>query len=443
MIRHLYLFLLLIVSVSPVVHAQSFDRPKLDSFFNALSANERTMGSFTLAKNDKVLFTRTVGYERVDGDKKIPATALTRYRIGSITKMFTATLIFQLVEAKKLSLATPLSTYFPQVPNAAQITIGNLLSHRSGIYNITDDPTYVEWHNKVHTKAEMLKIIAATKPSFPPDSTSGYSNSNYILLGYIVEAVAKKPYGKMLKEKITDKIGLKNTYYGTDKKDPHEALSYMYDEKWEQERVTDMSIPGGAGAIISDSKDLASFITQLFAGKLVSKESLEQMKTIRDGYGMGIFTFPFNDKKFYGHTGGIDAFVSVAGYNPQDSVAFVYCSNGTRYSRNDISIGVLSIYYNRPFTIPSFKTIKLKSEDLDKYLGFYENTQLHFAITITKDEDVLKAQATGQNAFPLEAVSENRFSFDGAGVVIDFKPGTSLVLTQNGRQMVFQKATDK
>jgi CubicO group peptidase (beta-lactamase class C family) len=134
-----------------------------------------------------------------------------------------------------------------------------------------------------------------------------------------------------------------------------------------------MSIPGGAGAIVSTPTDLVKFIEALFSLKLVSNTSLSQMKTLTDGFGMGMFQIPFYEKRAYGHNGGIDGFASNLAYFPEEGLAIAYCTNGQAYPMNNILIGVLSIYFNKPYPIPTFNTtpVSLKTEDLDKYLGVY------------------------------------------------------------------------
>jgi hypothetical protein len=201
-----------------------------------------------------------------------------------------------------------------------------------------------------------------------------------------------------------------------------------------------MSIPHGAGAIVSTPSDLVKFIYALFTNKLISQQSLNKMKTITDGYGMGIFQYPFETKKAYGHTGGIDGFASLLAFLPDDSLAIAYCSNGTVYSINDIIIGGLSIYYNKPYPLPVFATISLKTEELDKYLGVYSSAQIPLKITITKNNTTLIGQAIGQPSFPLECTALNLFKFDPSGVVIEFNPDKNeFTLKQGGQTFLFTK----
>src|SRR5687767_1575888 len=123
--------LTLLLLFSLTVTSQTFNKARMDSFFRVLSDNNRAMGSVAFAKNGKIVYTNAIGYASVDGNNKIPATVNTKYRIGSITKMFTGVIIFQLIEEKKLTLETTIDKFFPSVPNATKINIGHLLSHRS------------------------------------------------------------------------------------------------------------------------------------------------------------------------------------------------------------------------------------------------------------------------------------------------------------------------
>lgn len=346
-------------------------------------------------------------------------------------------MIFQLVEDGKLKLTDTLDKFYPDIPNAKKITIANLLSHRSGLHDFTGDADFPTWLAKPKTQSEMLAVIAKGKPDFEPDAKQVYSNPNYVLLGYIVEKASGKSYQAALKEKITARIGLSNTYLGgkTNAAD-NESFSYDYIGNWNLSSETDMSIPGGAGALVSTPTDLTKFIEALFNLKLVSETSLNQMKT----NSMGMFPYPLGDKKLYGHTGGIDGFNSMLVYLPEEKLSVAYVSNGTVYPINDIMLGVFRIYQNKPFIIPTFEAIAVKSEDLDKYTGVYSSAEMPLKITVTKENGALFAQATGQSAFPLEATAKDKFKFDPAGVVMEFDTEKSqMILMQGGGKYLFTK----
>ncbi len=419
--------------------AQTFDKEKLDNYLEALEANDKFMGSVAIAKNGEVIYTKATGFADVESKKKPDAN--TKYRIGSISKTFTATLVLKAVEENKLSLDQTIHKYFPLVTNAKKITISNLLNHRSGIHNFTNDDIYLEYNTKPKTEADMVAIIAEAGSDFEPDSKAEYSNSNYVLLSYILQKVYDQSYSDILDEKIIKPANLKNTKFGG-KIDlsKNECNSYEYVSSWEKQPETDMSVPMGAGAIISTPSDLTQFAFTLFSRKIISAESVKTMTTIKDGYGMGLFTMPFGDKTSYGHTGGIDGFSSIFGYFEDDKVAFAITSNGNNYNHNNVSIAVLSAVFNEPYEIPLFKSIEVSSADLDKYLGVYSSPQIPLKVTITKSENTLVAQATGQPSFPLQATAEHQFSFDKAGVVLDFNPeAKQMTLNQGGGSYVMTR----
>ena len=441
MSKKIILSCVLIATATTSTFAQAFNKPKMDSLMNAISSNNKGMGSVAIMKGGKILYTRAIGYKDISGDNKLAADYATKYRIGSISKVFTSVIIFQLIEEHKLTLDTKLSVFYPKVPNAKLITVSDLLSHRSGIYNFTNNSEYLLWNATPHTREQMLDIIIKGGSVFKPGTKADYSNSNFVLLGYIIEKLTGHTYKEELATRITTKIGLNNTYFGS-KADPakNEAHSYVMNTKWEQESETDMSIPGGAGAIVSTPSDLDLFITSLFEGKLLSKKSLDEMTTIKDGYGRGIFQIPFGSKKGYGHTGGIDGFSSSLGYFPDDSLAVAYIGNGQVMPVNDIMIGALSIYYNVPYKVPTFKTFDVAEATLKQYAGVYTSAQLPLKITITLKGKTLYAQATGQNEFPLDAANETTFEFAQAGIVMVFNAATnSMQLKQGGGAYDFTK----
>ena len=422
----LLLFLSFISCLSPAQELSGKQEPayqmKADSLLKYLFENNKVMASVTIAKAGKVVYERAVGYSHLSGKEKKYSTVGTKYRIGSVTKMFTSVMIFQLIYEKKLSLDDALSKFFPGIPNADKITIGNLLNHHSGLYNFTNDSTYPNWDTLPKTEQQMLGLFKNQKPDFQPGEKAEYSNTNYVLLGYIIEKITGDSYANELEKRIVNKIGLNNTYYGhkTDAGN-NEASSYTFsNNKWVQSKETDMSIPGGAGAIVSTPCDLTKFIYALFTGKLISSESLKEMTKIQDNFGMGIFQVSFYDMHGFGHTGGIDGFASNLVYFPGDSTAIAFCTNGMNYNMNEILIGILSSYYDRSYTFPSFKTINIPLKELSKYEGVYSSVVLNLKVTIRRKENILTAQATNQSNFPLSAVSETQFKFDPAGITIDF-----------------------
>lgn len=441
MIKVVLVFFLVLAFFHSVFN-QNLDKARLDELFDRLAQKNKAMGSLTVARDGKVLYSRAVGYSMINGAEKKPASAQTRYRVGSVTKVFTAAMIFQLVEEKKLKLTDTLDKFFPQIPNAGTITISQLLAHRSGIRDLTRDPDFRSWKANAKTRDEMVAIIAKGTPDFQPGEKYAYSNSGYVLLGYIVEKAGGRPYSVALKERITSKVGLKDTYLGTGKTETgkNESLSYRYLRDWEPLPETDLSIPGGGGAVISTSADLTRFIQALFDLKLVSRESLDQMRTINDGYGYGIEAIPLGGNTLYGHTGRIDDFYSIVAYLPEEKLAIAYTSNGVIYSANNIASGVLAIAQNKPFQIPAFETVAVRPEVLEKYTGVYSSPDAPVKFKITRDNAALLIQREGQSTLLLEATAENKFKLETSGVELEFDAAKDQMTYKVGaREVVFTK----
>ena len=419
--------------------SQDFDGKKLDSYFDALEKNNKFMGSVALSKKGSIIYTKQVGY--LDVAAKIKPDSCTKYRVGSISKTFTAVLVFKAIEEKRLTLTDKLDKYFPAILNASKITIGNLLNHRSGIRSFTAAADYLAWNTQKKSEKELVDIIVKGGSDFEPDSKAEYSNSNFVLLSFILQNIYQMSYAQLLTEKIAEPIGLKNTYFGkaTNPKD-NESFSYSFSGTWTKEAETDASIPMGAGAVVSSPSDLVKFADALFKAKLVSNQSLELMKTIKDDYGLGLFRVPFGNKFGYGHNGAIDGFSSVMYHFADEDVVVAMVSNGSNYDNNQISIALLSSVYNKSYEVPSFSAYQVTNEDLDSYVGVYASPQMPLKITISKNNNALVAQATGQSAFALEATQKDTFRFDQAGIVLEFNPATkSMVLKQGGKTFNFVK----
>jgi CubicO group peptidase (beta-lactamase class C family) len=438
---------LLTLALVTAGYAQTLDKAKLDQFFDRLAEKNKAMGSLVIAKDGNVLYTRAIGYSQINGTEKKPLTAANRYRIASITKMFTAAMILQLVEAGKVKLTDTLDKFFPQIPNAKKITIVQILSHRSGIPNVRRDQNSQGNVNTTPiTKDEMLALIAKAAPDFEPDVKQSYSNSGFFVLGLIVEKLTAKSYEAALEERITSRIGLKDTDAATGDIDVNnnESLAYThFAGAWKQVAEIHSSILFGGGAIVSTPNDLAKFIQALFDGKIVSKESLDQMKTPRagDGLGIGMEPFTFAGKTFYGHSGGGDNYGAWLAYLPEEKLALAYTTNAKVYPVESILRGVVDIYYNKPFQIPALESLAISPEVLDKYVGVYSSPETPMKWTITREGGTLFFQPPGaQSAVPLEATAQDKFQIQGAAVFeFDAAKNQMIIKRRGGQERVLTK----
>jgi len=361
-------FLAIALSIFGLMSAQNSDHTKsIDSLINSFQQNNAFSGSVLLQKDGETVYKGEFNKFGDNSDK---------YRVGSITKIFTAVITFQLIEEGKLTLDTKLDKYYPDIRNADKITIGNLLNHTSGIYNYLEWNDYYVSKQKKFTKKEMLDLVTQGKPDFKPGDDCRYSNSNYLLLGYIIEDITGKPYAENLNVRIIDKIGLQNTYCEPDENQyPKRNASYSFDgEEWTKETETHPSFTFAAGAVVSTAEDLSKLMDNLLKGKLVSGTSLAQMgQANQKAIGYGLFLTPFYDKTGYGHSGNIDEFHSFTGYFPNDRLSVSILSNGGNVELNEIVLGVVSKYYDKAYQNPDFSIYKSKTAPQTKiYSGVYK-----------------------------------------------------------------------
>lgn len=432
---------------------------RMDSLLNYLHENNKFMGSLTIREGENVVFNKAYGF--ADVEKNIKADRLTRYKIGSISKTFTAVMVMQLIEEKKMTLQTKLNRFYPKIQNAEKISIYDLLHHRTGIVDyVNQDASFHASLDKKHSKEDILKVITSFKSNFEPGSKYEYSNSNFFILGCIIEKLTKKSYAENLQNRIvkkaelgtyenktemtakgavTNKVFVPTTYYVEDATNTanKESYSYYFDgTNWVKSLENHNSIPFASGGITSTPADLTKFIHALFNGKLLNASSLEQMKEIKEGYGKALIQFPFGERRFYGHGGKIEEFSSMLGYYPTEKLSFSLISNGNNFVQNDIIIGILSIYYKMPFPFPKF--MKMDKAELAKFTGTYASKELPIKITVSEKNGELFAQATGQSAFPLTFKEERTFVFAPAGIEMVFGDN-AFVLIQGGMKFNFTK----
>jgi D-alanyl-D-alanine carboxypeptidase len=425
--------------VSALAFSQQNIKQKLGNYIDSLYAHHKVSGSFAIAENGNFTFQKAVGF--ADAEKNSKANINTQYRVGSVTKIFTAVLMMKAVEEKKISLDQKLSEFITDIPNGEKITLEQLLQHRSGIHNLTDEPEFWQYYTTPKTSIELIGIIKKYKSDFEPGSKHDYSNSNYILLGIILEKIYKTSYADLLEAKITKPLRLKLTKIGgTIDSSKNQAKSFYFENgKYIAVPESDMSIPIGAGNIVSTPMELIKFIQALENGKFVTKESLSKMKSFVDDYGYGLVHFPYEKTFGYGHTGGIDNFRTALFYFPELKVAVAYVANQTTIDTNEIFDKMIDVTQGKDFKMPNFNSI-VSEEELQKYIGVYSSKGISLKINIFIKDKELMAQATGQSAFPLDAVSKTSFTFNMANITIDFEPEKNLfVIEQGGVKTTFIK----
>jgi CubicO group peptidase (beta-lactamase class C family) len=342
--------------------AQTIDRARLDRLFDALSKHEQAMGSLAVAVPGQPVYLRAIGRANV---QQAQATPETRYRIGSVSKVFTAALVMQLVDEGRLSLDTPLASFFPAFPNAQRITIAHLLGHRSGLADVKDLPDFDRWARTPRSLDDLRVALQGQAPKSEPGARADYNNSGYLLLWWIVERVTGMDYGTALQQRIAAPLGLSGTSYRADPAaDPLASVSYGWRDdrlRWEATPETHASVPGGAGAVVSTPRDLVVFMQALFDHKVVSARSLSQMTTVVDGLGRGLHPVPPDvagaGRQGFGHEGLIDGHQAVLLILPREGVVLAYCANGVRQPRDAIVASVLRTLFEPGYRAPGFEPV--------------------------------------------------------------------------------------
>ncbi|HXQ14034.1 MAG TPA: serine hydrolase [Caulobacteraceae bacterium] len=427
-----------------VAAAQAADSPALrahlDAAARAFTAGHAFMGAVLVDADGHRLLDKGYGFANVEA--RIPSAPDIKYRIGSLTKQFTAAAILLLQQDGKLSTSDPVSRYLPDTPPAWQsITLAELLGHTSGIPDLTHDPDFPVWAQKPRTWPEVLARFRDRPLDFQPGAQFEYSSSNYELLGKIIETVSGKPYGDFLRERIFDPLGMRDT--GLDRDGlllRRRAQGYVSrrDGALEKAAYGSLSVPWSAGAIYSTSKDLLRWEQGLFGGRLLSAASLQQMTTPGlGGYGMGVFVGAIDGLKVIEHGGAIEGFHSFLIHAPQRRLTVVVLSSANWQVPvpDRLANGLLEIVLGQPNVLPP-----ISARELDRYAGAFALPT--FSLTFRRDGDRLDSISDGE-ADPtvyegLDRQGAPSFYVPRVDAEITFKPDaagavTSLVLHQNGK----------
>ena len=429
---HFLLIFIIFTACTNTKHQESKYK-SLDEYLNKLGKNKTAMGSVLLFSNGQVEYSKNYGFEE---QPKAPI-----YRIGSISKTYTTVIIAKLVENKLLSYQDKLSKFYPNIPNANKITIEQLILHRSGLKNFTAAKDYYAINEKPTNEKNQVQRIIKAGFEFEPNQKHKYSNTGYILLTYIAQKISGLSYQELLSKYITKPLNLRNTYvYNATDSKPNEVLSYFFEEKWIPASNTHQTVPLGAGAIAATTLDVAKFFKALFSNKLVNKESLDLMKKMVDGYGHALFELPFNKNIGYGHTGGIDGFRSIAAYFPESDLVFVQIVNAANLDTNDISLAMLSSYFEDPKSFPKEKAgIAVEESILKKYNGYFKSKDFPLGIKIFNKGSQLYGQADKQGSYPLLAISNTEFEFSKASIKIIFDSDANSFEFYQGKKLIFNR----
>jgi CubicO group peptidase (beta-lactamase class C family) len=417
---------------------------KLDTLISAYFHQNSFSGSVLVVQKGMILINKGYGYKnKKDGTLNDSNTI---FQIGSITKQFTSTIILQLVEKHELLLQDKLSKYISDYPHGDSITIENLLTHTSGVFNYTNDPDFMQNYSEHPISRDSLIARFKYKPlDFEPGSKWSYSNSGYILLGAIIEKVTGKSYFSVVHENIFQPLGMSHSGFDfTDLKTKDKATGYLNGSS-QPAGIVDSSVSFAAGAIYTTTGDLYKWDRALYTDRVVTQASLQKAFTPYQssyGYGWGI-SYAYG-KKNVGHGGGITGFVSFISRVPDDEICIILLSNWPSAELPKIAGDINNLLNGKSPDLPvAKKEININVDTLKTYTGDYELTPA-FHIFITLDGDTLSAQATGQGKNPLFAEKVNLFFLKVVDAQIEFFKGSDgktdhLVLYQNGQKVEGKK----
>ena len=426
-----------------------FDKAPMDKIIFNSGENNFT-GNLSLFQNGNQIYNNSTGFK--DRNNETPIDEQTRFRIGSISKIFTAVMIMQLIEENKLSLESRLSEFIPRVKLSDQITIEQLLSHKSGIFNYTELKDYYNFHQDSLTLDEIVDKFNAKRRKFKPGKKYEYSNSNYILLTLILEQIEQDNYGSILKKKILEPYQLNNTYCCNNRHLDDDAKSYYFvKNNWIDAENSNLEIASGAGGITSNGHDVNRFLSLLFSNKILSKESVDLMKlnTLNFEYGLGLDPIPFFNIIGLGHDGRIDAFLSYSYYFEQGNLSLTYLSNIYRNDINNLLIRILSNYYKLDYSdISSYEKYEITPNDLKSFSGNYIKRKLLSSAKIeiiAIENNTLRIRVFGNGIdemeFGMHAISKNKFSSEilGIEVIFDVENSNLIAILGDGEEHKFKK----
>ena len=312
-------------------------RARADALLAAAYPADGPGATVIVTRRGRTIYTASRGMADIAGRR--PLGPNTVFRLGSLTKQFTAAIILQLVQERRISLDDPVSRFFPDYPQpGAGATVRQLLNHTSGIQSYTGIPGFMagDAPARAHSTAEMIALFRDLPSPTPPGQAWAYNNSGYVLLGAIVEQVTGKPWHRVLAERITGPLGLRSIGYGVEREAlPNMARGYSGgDAQAGPMRTLHMSVPHAAGALVGTAGDMARWAQALHHGRVVSAASYALMTTptsLPEGgtnpYGMGLQRDTMRGRPTLEHSGGIFGFSTYAVTVPADDVQVVVLAN--------------------------------------------------------------------------------------------------------------------
>ncbi|MFC2164126.1 serine hydrolase [Acidobacteriota bacterium] len=414
-----------IVSFSTTCATQDSEskvKADMDAYLKSVNFN----GSALVAAGGEVLLSR--GYGMANFEHDVPNTPQTIFRIGSMSKQFTAMAILQLQEMGKLNVMDPISDYM-DIPEIWEgITIHHLLSHTSGIPIYYSYPEYYGYSRYPIAPKELVETVWEKPLHFKPGEACSYSCTNFTILGYLIEVLSGLSYADFLQENIFLPLEMRDSGY--DQSSPiikNRASGYYWkaDGKLANAGYIHMTAPYAAGALYSTVEDMYKWDRAQYTEKLVSQQSLNAMFTphtysaeyggFHNGY--GVWVSERKNRKIVGHAGGVNGFSTFFERYVDDDVCVIVLSNtrsawpGPARVSHDLAAMVFGEEYELPPEEEMPEIVGVDPALYDAFIGQYE---YNYIITITKRDNRLYLQGSWQPEIEIFPISETAFVLKGA-----------------------------
>jgi CubicO group peptidase (beta-lactamase class C family) len=423
------------------------DVARMEQVIQSYVSAKQFMGSVLVARDGVVVLSKGYGAANLEWD--IPNTSTTKFRLGSVTKQFTAASILLLEERGKLSVNDPVKKYITDAPAAwDKVTIYHLLTHTSGIPSFTSFPDYAPTE-AISTTPQKLVARFREKPlEFQPGEKWNYSNSGYVLLGYLIEKITGDSYAKFVRDNLFQALGMIDSGY-----DSNSAIILRRASGYapgpagiQNAGFIDMSIPYAAGALYSTTEDLMRWEQGLYGGKLLKPESLKKMTTpFKGDYAFGLEVHNEATHKVIKHGGGIEGFNTQVAYYLEGKLVVIVLGNLNGGAPAEIASKLAAVAFGEKVVLPSErKEITVEPKILLEYAGTYVMSPA-FQIVLSVEGGQLMLQATGQSKVQAFAESDSKFFLKVVDAEVEFVRNDKdeveyLILHQGGQD---QKAVRK
>jgi len=426
--KHIYFYLLISISLALAsgVYAQNKNTTEYDKILTAQFKNDGPGSAALVMKKGEVVYRKAFGNANLE--LNVPMQPGMIFRIGSITKQFTAVAILQLEEQGKLSLQDEITKFIPEYPtHGYKITVEHLLTHTSGIKDYTAMKEWTgEMQRKDMTPKEIVDFFKDQPIDFEPGTKFQYDNSGYILLGYIIEKVSGEPYAQYLENHIFKPLGLKNTSYEkTTFILKNRVAGYSKaDSGFSNASYLSMTQPYSAGSLLSTVDDLYTWTKGVRSGKIIKLQTFEKAIVpykLNDGsftsYGYGLVIGDVFGSQAIWHNGGINGFHSCGIYLPKEDVFVGIFSNCDGISPDNAAFKMAAVASGK---MPVLKEISLDTLILKKYTGVYENPEKEQRL-ITFKGGKLFSQRSGGQQFLLAPYAANKFFYNEGMACYEFQ----------------------